>query len=133
MKGRIAGKATGVIVLVVVMFLGGGAVFAQEEAVDPSEVFVTNVFFDTFIVDALSDLSLDSGIPILADSTVSGFVTVELFDVPLPLALEQLLLPGGYTFKWMDGYFLVGSAQKDSPLFHMLSVTERVKLKHIRA
>lgn len=100
---------------------------------EPFDVLVTNVFFDTFILDALSDLSMDSGIPILADSTVSGFVTVELFDTPLPLALEQVLLPAGYTYKWMDGYYLVGSARRDSPLFHLLSVTERVKLKHLHA
>lgn len=128
--------STGMVVLVVTLLLAGGYASAEsvESAVDePTEVLVTNVFFDTFIVDALSDLSLDSGIPILADATVSGFVTVELFDVPLPLALEQLLLPGGYTYKWMNGYYLVGSARKDSPLFHLLSVTERVKLKHLHA
>lgn len=32
---------------------------------EPADVLVTNVFFDTFIVDALSDLSLQTGIPIL--------------------------------------------------------------------
>lgn len=100
---------------------------------EPVDVLVTNVFFDTFILDALSDLSLDSGVPILADTTVGGFVTVELFDVPLPQALEQLVLPGGYTYKWMDGYYLVGSARRDSPLFHVFSVTERVKLTHLNA
>lgn len=110
-----------------------GNVSAATGVPEPADVLVTNVFFDTFIVDALSDLSLQTGIPILADTTVSGFVTVELFDVPLPLALEQLLLPGGYTFKWMDGYYLVGSARRDSPLFHILSVTERVKLTHVDA
>lgn len=117
----------------VLLFIGvraGAEALVPEE---PHDVLVTNVFFDTFIIDALSDLSLDSGIPILADATVSGFVTVELFDVPLPLALEQLLLPGGYTFRWMDGYYLVGSTRRDSPLFHLLTVTERVKLKHLRA
>ena len=78
---------------------------------EPSDILVTNVFFDTYILDALSDLSLDSGIPILADTTVGGFVTLELFDVPLPQAIEQLVLPGGYTYKWIDGILgLVGPA-----------------------
>lgn len=134
MNCRIAYRQTSVVTtLVLLLLVSGSTVFAQQDSVAPADVFVTNVFFDTFIIDALSDLSLDSGIPILADATVSGFVTVELFDVPLPLALEQLLLPGGYTFRWMDGYYLVGSARRDSPLFHLLSVTERVKLKHLRA
>lgn len=115
------------------LVLAPGVALAELGTSPPDDVLVTNVFFDTFILDALADLSMDSGIPILADATVSGFVTVDLFDVPLPRALEQLLLPGGYTFRWMDGYYLVGSAQRDGPLFHLLSVTERVKLKHVRA
>lgn len=137
---RSSGRAAVVnIGLLLVLSLAGGMALAQEDVgsvagvPEPVDVLVTNVFFDTFILDALSDLSLDSGIPILADTTVGGFVTVELLDVPLPMALEQLLLPGGYTYKWMDGYYLVGSARRDSPLFHVLSVTERVKLTHVRA
>lgn len=130
------------VLLIGLLLFVGGRVLAQDapepadelvEGGEPHDVLVTNVFFDTFILDALSDLSLDSGVPILADATVSGFVTLEFFDVPLPLALEQLALPGGFTFKWMDGYYLVGSAQRDGPLFHLLSVTERVKLKHLQA
>lgn len=121
------------LVGLVMLVLAPGIVLAETGMNPPDDVLVTNVFFDTFILDALADLSMDSGIPILADATVSGFVTVDLFDVPLPRALEQLLLPGGYTYRWMDGYYLVGSAQRDGPLFHLLSVTERVKLKHLRA
>lgn len=131
---RTVGRSALVLIAVVLLLASAPGLVGAEEAIpEPTDVLVTNVFFDTFIVDALSDLSLDSGIPILADTTVSGFVTVELFDVPLPRALEQLLLPGGFTFKWMDGYYLVGSADGDSPLFHLLSVTERVKLSHLNA
>lgn len=136
-RGRSSNVIRAVIALALVALLlsvvGTGA-RAQTLGIDePNDVLVTNVFFDTFIIDALSDLSLDSGIPIVADATVTGFVSLELFDVPLSAALEQLLLPGGFTYKWMNGYYLVGSARRDSPLFHLLSVTERIKLKHLRA
>src|SRR5690606_30718183 len=107
---------------------------ATEGAVlDPEELYelrVDNIFFDTFIRDALADISLQTGVPIVADTTVTGFVTLELVDVPLPVALEQLLWPAGYTFRWMDGYYLVGSADQQSPLYHVLSVSRRVKLEH---
>lgn len=131
--GRILALA---VVVALALLAASWSAAAQESGLmisEPMDVLVTNVFFDTFIVDALSDLSMQTGIPILADTTVGGFVTVEFFDVPLPVALEQLLLPGGYTYKWMNGYYLVGSARRDSPLFHVLSVTERVELKNVRA
>lgn len=133
-RRRAAGVA---LVVLLCLAAAGGRAWAQENrsggVPEPVDVLVTNVFFDTFILDALADLSVETGIPILADTTVGGFVTVELFDVPLPRALEQLLLPGGYTYKWMDGYYLVGSARRDGPLFHVFSVTERVKLAHVNA
>lgn len=100
---------------------------------EPYDVLVNNVFFDVFITDALRDVSLQTNVPILTDTTVTGFVTLDLFDVPLPDALRQLALPGGYTVRWLDGYYIVGSARPESPLFHLLSVTERVELKHIEA
>lgn len=108
-------------------------VVAENESSEPYNELVNNVFFDTYITDAIRDISLQTGVAILTDATVAGFVTIDLFDVPLPDALRQLVVPGGYTIRWMDGYYIIGSARPDSPLFHMLSVTERVKLKHIDA
>lgn len=100
---------------------------------EPYEVLVNNVFFDTFITDAIRDISLQTGVPILADATVTGFVTLDLLDVPLPEALRQVAISGGYTVKWMEGYYIIGSATPGSPLYHMLSVTERIKLSHLNA
>lgn len=100
---------------------------------EPYDLLVNNVFFDTYITDAIRDISMQTGVPILTDVTVGGFITLDLFDVPLPDALRQLAIPGGYTIKWMDGYYIIGSARPDSPLFPILSVTERVKLTHIKA
>ncbi|MEJ5229514.1 MAG: hypothetical protein WHT65_05890 [Pseudothermotoga sp.] len=64
--------------------------FAEEEPL------VSNFFQDTYILDALADISAQTGIPIIADTTVSGFVTIELKDVPLEKALKMILMPGGY-------------------------------------
>jgi len=108
----------------------GAAASVPEEHYD---LRVDNIFFDTFIRDALSDISMQTGVPIVADTTVSGFITLELIDVPLPVALEQILWPAGYTFRWMDGYYLVGSADPQGPLYHVLSISRRVKLEHAQA
>jgi Type II secretory pathway, component PulD len=120
-----------VVLTLLSLVAGGGA--SEGAVLDPEELYelrVDNIFFDTFIRDALADISLQTGVPIVADTTVTGFVTLELVDVPLPVALEQLLWPAGYTFRWMDGYYLVGSADQQSPLYHVLSVSRRVKLEH---
>lgn len=122
--------------MMMLLLLSIQGVYAEEvapESTEPYDALVNNVFFDMYITDALRDVSLQTDVPILTDTTVAGFVTLDLFDVPLPDALRQLVLPGGYSVRWMDGYYIVGSARPESPLFHILSVTERVELRHIEA
>jgi type II secretory pathway component HofQ len=71
------------------------------------EPLVSNIFQDTYILDALADISAQTGIPIIADTTVTGFITMELNEVPLEQALKMILMPGGYVFKKMDGFYFV--------------------------
>lgn len=97
------------------------------------EPFITNIFYDTDIRDALRDISAQSGIPIIVDETVRGFVTIEFQDVPLEECLRRLLAPGGYTFKKIGTYYLVGSPNPDNPAFPLLTVTELVKPSFIKA
>lgn len=133
--GRKPRKRFNLLILTLFVLVAASGVI-KGATLDPEELYdvrVDNIFFDTFIRDALADISLQTGVPIVADTTVTGFVTLELVDVPLPQALEQLLWPAGYTFRWMDGYYLVGSADQQSPLYHVLSVSRRVKLEHARA
>lgn len=119
--------------LLTMILVAGSLALAQQTggASEPYDELVNNVFFDTYITDAIRDISLQTGVTILTDSTVAGFVTLDLFDVPLPNALRQLVIPGGYSLKWMDGYYIIGSVTPQSPLFHLLSVTERIKLSNL--
>ena len=95
---------------------------------------VSDIFSNTFILDAFNDISLQTGVPIVADSTVSGFVTMELDDVPLEDALVRICVPFGYTFRYMaDGYYLVGAADINSPTFGILSDTAVIKTKYLKA
>ena len=100
-----------VLLTAVVMLLFVVPAYAQTE-----DARVSNIFVETFILDALNDISIETGVPIIADSSVSGFVTMELDDVPLEEALTRICVPFGYTFRLMpEGYYLVGAADVNSP------------------
>lgn len=95
---------------------------------------VSNVFVETFITQALQDIALQAGVNILVDSTVQGFVTLELKDVPVEQAVRMVLAPGGFTYvKLDDRTYLVGKADRASPIFHVLTATERVRLNYVGA
>ena len=99
------------VILVIIlpcMVISNGPVHAQED-METAEALVSNVFYDSELRQALMDLGADAGIPIIASSSVSGFVSCEFTDVPLETALSIMLAGTGYVFADMDGYFLVAS------------------------
>ncbi|MGE5584358.1 MAG: type II secretion system protein GspD [Bacillota bacterium] len=106
---------------------------ALPQASMAEEILVTNVFDGADIMSALRDISAQTGVNIMADATVQGWVTVELRDVPLEKALEMIVVPLGYTFVKVGDYYVVGSADSKNPTFSLLTSTEVVKLKYVRA
>jgi|GEM_PF-219542 len=106
---------------------------ATEERTVLSEMLITNIFYETDIREVLRDISVQAEIPIVVDATVQGFVTLEVEDLPLEECLRRVLAPGGFTFKRMHGYYLVGAAYPDNPSFPLLSTTERIKPNYLKA
>ena len=108
---------------------------SQSERLEATEgqPLITNVFYETELREALAAISGQSGINIIADQTVYGFITLDLIDVPFEEALGRLLAPMGFTFRRMVGYYLVGSAYPDNPSFPLLSVTEKVVPNYLKA
>ncbi len=51
------------------------------------------------MIEALNEISLQTGVIILTDQYVTGLVTAEFYDVELETVLDLLLLPGGYSYK----------------------------------
>jgi type II secretory pathway component GspD/PulD (secretin) len=102
-------------------------------AADDEPQLINNVFADTFITEALQDLAFQAGVSILTDNTVSGFVTLELIDVPFEDTLDRIVTAGGYIWREINGVYYVGSVDPRGPLFHTLSVSEAIKLNHITA
>lgn len=119
----------------------GPAAAAPLEAPPPAEIenrgdgelLVTNVFYDTDLRQALSDIAAQTQTVIIPDATVQGYVSADFVDVPLEEALRMLLISGGFAFKKMPGYYLVGSPDPGNPNFHLLSETEVIELSYISA
>ena len=101
-----------------------------QEAIEP---LVTNSFFETDIRQVLIDITMETGIPILWDATVEGFVTYEAEYEPLSSVLRAILFPAGYTFTYDDGTYYVGSVHPSDPAFAILSKTEVVRLSNLEA
>lgn len=98
---------------------------------EPSDL-VSNVFFDTDLRQALSDVAAQTGATIIPDETVSGFVSLELTDVPLHEALKLILMAGGYIYEEVEkGVYLVTSTEPDAPGFRYLAETQVVELDYV--
>lgn len=99
----------------------------------PEEPLISNLFYETDIREALHDIAAQAGVNIIADDTVQGIISLEVRDMPLEECLRMMLVAGGYTFRRMDGYYLVGAVDPSNPTFNLLSTTEYVKLNYINA
>lgn len=117
------------LLLIVAALTIGQAALAQ----DTEEPLVTALFFETDIRDALSEISLLTGINIIPDSTVRGPVTLDLVDVPLERALRMLLIGGGFTYRKIDDFYFVGLPDPRSTTFSELVDTELIQLNYATA
>lgn len=122
------------------LFLPSSHSYAQTTTSQPeslesveNQILITNVFYETELREVLAAISAQSGINIIADQTVYGFISLELTDVPFEEALRRILAPLGFTFRRMVGYYLVGAAYPDNPSFHLLSVTEKIVPNYLKA
>jgi len=88
---------------------------------------VNNVFFNTDIREAISDMAAQTGVNIITDASVEGWVTLSLDGVPLEKALSMMCLSGGFTWRDMGDYYLVGAATPESVNYALLSRTESIK------
>jgi len=133
MMGRFIIKkyiSLGISLILISGLVGNDLSFAREPR-EPG--LITNVFFETDIREALRDISAQSGVTIIPDNTVQGVVTLDLKDVPLEESLKMVLMGGGYTFKKIDNYYLVGAAVPDNPAFTRLTETKYIKTNYIKA
>ena len=105
--------------------------------VDPDDprhsASVTNVFYETDILQVLADISAQVRVPIVAAEGVRGYVTIEFDDLPLEECLRRLVVPLGLGYRWMDGYYLVGAADPRDAGSVLLTQTMEVRPRHLLA
>ncbi|MCD6238678.1 MAG: type II and III secretion system protein [Thermotogae bacterium] len=95
---------------------------------------VTISFFQEDLSQALYDLATQEGITIITDSSVGGFITLDLADVTISDALDLMLLPGGYSWKEIEPkVYFVGMAVPTSNSFIYLVSSTPYHLKYITA
>ncbi len=98
----------------------------------PAAGFVSNVFAETDIRQALADISAQTGVTIIPADELLGSVSLELNDVTLEEALKMVCLAGGNVFgKVGEDVYLVTPADPACPAFHRIAETRVVKLEHI--
>lgn len=142
LRGRILSESGTVLFLAVLgLFLAMGIPFSyalpdsdppDKDVPDLAEgKKVSNLFFQTSLTDALADLSAQTGVTIVSDPSVQGLVTCELKDASLEEALDILLAGGGYVYRHMGGFVLVGTPDPENPTFSSLSVTRSLKLNYL--
>jgi type II secretory pathway component GspD/PulD (secretin) len=89
-------------------------------------------FFQESLSQALSDLAAQENITILTDSTVGGFITLNLDSVSISEALDLMLLPGGFSWKEIKpGVYFVGTPNPSSSSFLYLASSTSYRLKYI--
>lgn len=124
MKITILKRTVSLVILSFICF----SAFSQE-SIAPK---VTATFYNTDLIEALNEISLQTGVTILTDQYVSGLVTADFAEVGLEKALNILLLPGGYSYKKVDeSVYFVGLADPSSHNFLNLAETQVISLKYI--
>ncbi len=92
---------------------------------------VSTMFFETDIREALTEISLQTGVNIIFDDSVTGVVTLDLEDVPLEQALRMVLIGQGISFRKIDDFYLVGMPDPRSSAFREISESETFKVNYI--
>ena len=133
MKKNNTGKGfikQGILMIVALMSLRCESAWAEPAKKEP---LINNVFFETDIRAVLRDISAQSRVTIIPDDTVRGAVTLDLKNVPLEKCLEMVLMSGGYTYRKIDDYYIIGAAVHSNPVFNRLSETRYIRTNYIKA
>lgn len=81
-------------------------------------------FIEANIREAFFELGNQTHIPFILEEGVQGFVSLKLEKAPLKKAMEMLLVAGGYRYKEMEDYILIGVADSQNPAFDEVKQTE---------
>ena len=89
--------------------------------------------FEVDLRDALIELSIQIGFPILIDESVNSLISATLNNVKLVSALDTLLAASDYSYRFEKDYILIGASEPDTASFARLAQTCRYKPRHMSA
>ncbi len=123
--------------LVLALMAAVAPAFAQDVAPAAGTVDepkVNNSFFDTDLRQALADVAMETSVTLLVDESVSGYLTLDLMDVPLSRALRLMLEPGGFVWKEIEpALYVVTAPDPNSPSFPLIAETQALSLRYMKA
>ena len=123
---RTVKRAIPLCVVISLLYANGALASTSEQPL------VNMLFFETDLREALSEISMQTGVNIMPDQTVSGVVTADLQDVPLEQALKILLFGGGYSFRKVDdNLYFVGLPDPRNTSFGQLVESEVILLDNV--
>ncbi|HPE68302.1 MAG TPA: hypothetical protein P5560_06495 [Thermotogota bacterium] len=118
--------------LLLLLFFLASVFFCQSETDDLAlEPLVTLIYQNEDLFMVLNEITLQTGVNIIIDDSVTGFVTIDVMDVPVEKALDILLKPNNIFYKKMDGFYFVCLADPRARGFMRISETAYVQLQHI--
>lgn len=115
------------------LMLSSNWTMVMAEDITAKQILINSSFFDSDLREALKEISLQTGINIVVSEGVRGVVTIEFKDTPIEKALNMLLIGGGYSFRKIDDYYLVGLPDAKNPNLIPLSDTEAYYFQNITA
>jgi type II secretory pathway component GspD/PulD (secretin) len=81
--------------------------------------------------EALQNISLTAGVPIIPDAMVTGEVYAEIVEAPLETALEIMLAGTQFVAKRTENYYLVADRGLEGPAFPEITETRTLRLNYI--
>lgn len=106
-------------------------VLVGAETTITEEPLVTATFFDSDLKESLKEISLQTGVAIICDDNVRGLITMDLKNVPLEKAIRMMVSGGGFMYRKMGDYYIVGLPDPRNPTFALLCETEIFYFKNI--
>ncbi len=119
----------GLIIFGLLLMLSSFAMAAVEGGKD--QPLVTATFFESDLREALREVALQTGVNITTDENVKGTISMELKAVPFEKALRMMLIGGGFSFRKVEDFYVVGLADSKNPSFKDLCETGVYLFKNI--
>ncbi len=105
------------------LFLGLIITATAETEKENMGPLVTATFFNSDLRESLNEVSMQTGVTFVCDENVKGIITMDLKSIPLEKALRMMISGGGFVFRKVDDYYIIGLPDPRNPSFSMLCDT----------